>query len=118
PGADDALLRAALEAGAAGIVLQATGSGNANPKLCAAVADATAAGAVVVTSTRVHAGPVVPIYGDGGGKDLLAAGAIPSGILRPSQALILLSLLLRLDTPRAQIAEAFTRLGRPPSQDS
>ncbi|MCG2623760.1 asparaginase [Arthrobacter sp. I2-34] len=113
PGADDVLLRAALEAGAAGIVLQATGSGNANRVLCSAVGEATAAGVVVVTSTRVHAGPVVPIYGDGGGKDLLAAGAIPSGILRPSQTLVLLSLLLRLDAPRPQIAGHFARYGQP-----
>jgi L-asparaginase len=113
PGADDVLLRAALAAGAAGIVLQATGTGNANRVLCAAVAEAAAAGVVVVTSTRVHAGPVVPVYGDGGGKDLLAAGAIPSGILRPSQALVLLSLMLRLDTPRTGITESFARYGQP-----
>jgi len=113
PGADDVLLRAALAAGAAGIVLQATGSGNANKALCAAVGEAVAAGVVVVTSTRVHAGPVVPIYGNGGGKDLLAAGAIPAGILRPSQALVLLSLLLRLDAPRSRIAESFAHYGQP-----
>jgi hypothetical protein len=34
----------------------------------------------------VAAGPVTAIYGDGGGVDLLAAGAVPSGLLRPSQA--------------------------------
>ncbi|NKX56045.1 asparaginase [Arthrobacter mobilis] len=113
PGADDVLLRASLAAGAAGIVLEATGSGNANRTLCAAIAEATAAGIVVVTSTRVPAGPVVPIYGDGGGRDLLAAGAIPSGILRPSQSLVLLSLLLRLEMPRSRIAESFERCGRP-----
>jgi L-asparaginase len=114
PGADAAHLRASLEAGAAGIVLQGTGLGNANPELCRAVADATAAGAVVVTSTRVHAGPVVPVYGAGGGKDLLAAGAIPSGFLRPSQSLVLLSLLLRLGRSREDIAEAFAARGGNP----
>lgn len=111
PGADAAHLRASLEAGAAGIVLQGTGSGNANPELCRAVADATARGAVIVTSTRVHAGPVVPVYGAGGGKDLLGAGAIPSGLLRPSQSLVLLSLLLRLGRSREDIAEAFAERG-------
>ncbi|NKX52227.1 asparaginase [Arthrobacter deserti] len=115
PGADGVLLRAALDAGASGIVLQATGTGNANPTLCAAVGEATAAGVTVVTSTPVHAGPVVPIYGKGGGKDLLAAGAVPSGTLRPPQSLILLSLLLRLGTPRPRIIESFTQHGRPPS---
>ncbi|MCH6472398.1 asparaginase [Sinomonas terrae] len=114
PGADAAHLRASLAAGAAGIVLQGTGSGNANPELCAAVAEATAGGAVVVTSTRVHAGPVAPVYGAGGGKDLLAAGAVPSGLLRPSQSLVLLSLLLRLGRSREEVAEAFAAIGGNP----
>lgn len=111
PGADSALLRASLLAGAAGIVLQATGSGNANLKLCPEVAAATAAGVIVVTSTRVDAGPVVPLYGAGGGADLSAAGAIASGLLRPSQSLILLSLLLRLGSTRAAIEQAFASRG-------
>ncbi|QCP00672.1 asparaginase [Arthrobacter sp. 24S4-2] len=114
PGADSALLRASLQAGAAGVVLQGTGTGNANRAMCREVADATAAGVVVVTSTRVEAGAVVPRYGNGGGADLLAAGAIPSGLLRPSQSLVLLSLLLRLGTPKDRIAEAFARRGTPP----
>lgn len=111
PGADSTLLRASLQAGAAGVVLQGTGIGNANTKLCAEVAAATAAGVVVVTSTRVDAGPVLPVYGAGGGEDLRAAGAIPSGLLRPSQSLILLSLLLTLGTPLVQIPEIFAQRG-------
>jgi L-asparaginase len=118
PGADSALLRAALQAGAAGIVLQGTGSGNANAELCAEVAAATAAGVVVVTSTRVDAGAVVPVYGAGGGEDLRAAGAIPSRLLRPSQSLILLTLLLRLGTPKARIAETFAIRGSLPDRSS
>lgn len=116
PGADSTLLRASLRAGAAGIVLQGTGTGNANRELCPEIADATAAGVVVVTSTRVDAGAVVPRYGAGGGEDLRAAGAISSGLLRPSQSLILLSLLLRLGFPRARIAEIFARRGKLPDQ--
>jgi L-asparaginase len=114
PGADAAHLRASLAAGAAGIVVQGTGIGNANPVLCKAVKQATVDGAVVVTSTRVSAGPVVPVYGAGGGKDLLAAGAIPAGLLRPSQSLVLLSLLLRLGWSRGDIAAAFARRGGVP----
>lgn len=94
PDADATALRACVDAGARGVVLEATGAGNANPVICAAVAEATAAGVVVVTSTRVAAGPVTPIYGDGGGVDLLASGAVPSGLLRPSQARMLLAALL------------------------
>ena len=94
PDADATALRACVDAGARGIVLEATGAGNANPAICHAVAEVTAAGIVVATSTRVAAGPVTPIYGDGGGVDLLAAGAVPSGLLRPSQARMLLAALL------------------------
>ncbi len=117
PGADSVLLRAALEAGAAGIVLQGTGSGNANPKLCSEVAVATASGVMVVTSTRVDAGLVVPLYGGGGGgEDLRLAGAIGSGLLRPSQSLILLNLLLRFHYTPDRIAEVFSERGRPPER--
>jgi L-asparaginase len=118
PGADATLLRAAQQAGAAGVVLQGTGSGNANPALCSEVAAATSDGVLVVTSTRVDGGAVVPIYGAGGGEDLRAAGAIASGMLRPSQSLILLSLLLRLGTPRADVAEMFARKGKPPDRSA
>lgn len=115
PGADSRMMHAALEAGAAGIILQGTGSGNANPSLCTEVAAAVASGVVVITSTRVDAGPVVPIYGaGGGGADLRAAGAIGSGHLRPSQSLILLNLLLRINLDRERITEIFTQRGRPP----
>jgi L-asparaginase len=107
PDADATALRACVDAGARGIVLEATGAGNANPAICAAVAEVTAAGVVVVTSTRVAAGPVTPIYGDGGGVDLASAGAVPSGLLRPSQARILLATLLGLHRDPAAVREAF-----------
>ena len=94
PDADAVALRAFADAGARGIVLQATGAGNANPAVVAAVEELTAAGVVVVTSTRVHAGRVAALYGNGGGADLLAAGAVPSGLLRASQARVLLAALL------------------------
>lgn len=113
PGADEVLIRASVAAGARGIVLQATGSGNANPALCGAVAEATASGTVVVMSTRVSAGPVIAVYGAGGGRDLVSAGAIPSGLLKPSQSMILLSLLLHLDREPDEIARAFTAHGAP-----
>ena len=111
PGADSTQFDASIAAGAQGIVLQATGSGNANHALCDAVAAATAQGVVVVISTRVHTGPVVAIYGNGGGKTLLAAGAVLSGSLRPSQSLVLLSLLLRLGRSPGEIAHEFGSLG-------
>ena len=107
PDADATALRACVGAGARGIVLAATGAGNANPAICAAVAEATSAGIVVVTSTRVAAGPVTPIYGDGGGADLLDAGAVPSGLLRPSQARMLLAALHGIHRDPAAVRQAF-----------
>ena len=98
---------AVRSARAPGIVLEATGAGNANPAICAAVAAATAAGVVVVTSTRVAAGPVAAIYGDGGGVDLLAAGAVASGLLRPSQARMLLAALLGIHRDPRTVRDAF-----------
>jgi len=62
-----------------------------------------------MTSTRVAAGPVVPIYGDGGGVDLLRAGAVPSGLLRPSQARMLLAALLGLHRDALAVRDAFVR---------
>jgi L-asparaginase len=109
PDADATALPALVDVGARGIVLEATGAGNANPATCAVVAELTAAGVVVVTSTRVAAGPVTPIYGDGGGVDLLAAGAVPSGLLRPSQARMLLAALLGLHRDPVAVRKAFAR---------
>jgi L-asparaginase len=111
PGADHVLVQASVAAGATGLVLQGTGSGNANPALCKALQEAIGSGVTVVTSTRVDAGPVVPVYGAGGGLDLKTAGAIPSGSLRPSQSLILLNLLLRLGADRESVSAAFAEYG-------
>ena len=110
PGTDTAALEAVVAAGAAGVVLEATGAGNANPQICEAVARLTGEGIVVALSTRVHAGPVVPLYGNGGGVDLVAAGAIPTGTLRPSQARILLTALLSLHRDPAQVAKELTQV--------
>jgi L-asparaginase len=110
PDADATALRACADAGARGIVLEATGAGNANPGICAAVAELSAAGVVVVTSTRVPAGPVAAIYGDGGGIDLVTAGAVPSGLLRPPQARMLLAALLGIERDASAVRQAFADL--------
>jgi L-asparaginase len=52
-------------------------------------------------------GPVVPYYGNGGGTDLVAAGAIPSGDLDPFPARILVALLLAHGTSTAELPSAF-----------
>ncbi|WP_149179637.1 asparaginase [Streptomyces sp. TRM49041] len=85
---DPVLLNAAVEAGAQGIVLVATGAGNATPEIVAAVAAARARGVLVALTTRVQSGPVTQIYTHGGAVDLVAAGAVPTGTLRAGQARI------------------------------
>jgi L-asparaginase len=102
PGGDDVLLRAAVAAGARGIVLAAMGIGNASPGVADSVAEITSAGVVVALSTRVAAGPILPVYGDGGGADLVAAGAVPV-TLSVSQARIALALLLASDRSPADV---------------
>lgn len=94
PGADAALLRAAVAAGARGIVLIGSGTGNPNSALVPTVRDAHAAGIVVALSSRAGDGPVAPIYGGGGAVDAVAAGAVPTGDLPWPQVRILLALLL------------------------
>lgn len=93
PGSDAALARAAVAAGAAGVILAGTGSGNGNHALVEWVAEATALGVAVGLSTRA-AGPVVPIYGNGGAVSLVAAGAVTAGDLPLYHARLLWALLL------------------------
>ncbi|WP_182908895.1 asparaginase [Microbispora sp. H13382] len=94
PGADAALARAAVRAGARAVVLAGTGVGNANHALLDWITEAVAGGTVVALSTRVAEGPVVPTYGNGGGVDLVRAGALSVGGLPVYQARLLLALLL------------------------
>ncbi|MCQ8771561.1 asparaginase [Streptomyces telluris] len=86
--ADPLLFNAAVEAGAQGMVLVATGAGNATPEVAAAVEAAVARGVLVALTTRVPSGPVAEIYTQGGAVDLAAGGAVLTGTLRAGQARI------------------------------
>jgi L-asparaginase len=94
PGADATLMRAAVAAGARGIVLAGTGIGNANPQVVDAARELVADGVAVVLSTRVPEGPVAAVYGNGGGADLIAAGVPAAPALPATQVRILLALWL------------------------
>lgn len=102
-GADGGLVRAALQLGAKGIVIQALGFGNVNGEMFEAIQECIAAGLPVVISTRVPNGRVLPVYGfAGGGSTLKAAGAIFADNLSPQKARILLMLALqKFSTPEA-----------------
>lgn len=107
-GATPGLFDFAVDSGARAVVLAGSGVGNAGPGFAEAVGRAVAAGCAVVLSTRAPWGPVVPVYGNGGGTDLVAAGAVPSGDLNPLQARILAALLISLGTSTTEFPEAFT----------
>jgi L-asparaginase len=88
-GADGALLQAAVQNGAEGLVIQALGMGNVNMAMYEAICKAIRAGVPVVISTRVPQGRVRPAYGfAGGGHSLREAGAIFAGTLSPQKARI------------------------------
>jgi L-asparaginase len=107
PGADATALDAYVAASASGLVLEATGLGNANPTVARAVARLTGEGVTVLLSSRVPSGPVLGVYGNGGGHDLVAAGAVPAGFLRPAQARVQLLALLGTGATPEEIRSAF-----------
>lgn len=106
PGVDAVAIDACVAAGARGLVLEATGSGNTNPAVVSAVARHVAAGVVVVVTSRVDGGPVRAVYGGGGGAvDLQAAGALVAPWLRAGQARIQLAALLAAAASAATIRQ-------------
>ena len=89
---DGDLLRAAVDAGARGIVVAATGSGNTDPDLLDAAVEAMGDGVTVVLVSRCVTGAVGPNYGfDGGGADWQRSGVIMGGILSGPRARIALA---------------------------
>ena len=87
-GADGALIDAAVAAGARGIISAGTGDGYPTPWQVEALARASAAGVVIVQSTRVGSGRVPPL------PALILRGWIPADDLIPWKARILLRLAL------------------------
>ena len=90
-GVDDFALKAALAAGAAGLVINAVGAGNVNDALFQGILEALGLGIPVVIASRVPYGEVRPVYAySGGGIALLRAGAIFARDLSPQKARVLL----------------------------
>jgi L-asparaginase len=109
-GADGGLIRAAVAAGAKGIVVQALGWGNVNVAMYEAIQAAIAKGVPVVISTRVPNGRVLPVYGfKGGGKTLQEAGAVFADNLSPQKARILLMLALQTTSRAGDLQKLFDR---------
>jgi L-asparaginase len=93
-GADGLLVRASRKAGASGLVLEGFGLGNATHEVLDEVKRSIHAGVTVMVVSRCAEGYAVPLYGNGGGHDLEAAGAIFGGDLSGQKARILLMLAL------------------------
>jgi L-asparaginase len=115
---DGAWLDRAVAAGARGIVVAATGSGNTHPDLLRAAIDAQAAGIPVALATRTGAGPVGPFYAfPGGGATWARAGILFAGTLSPVQARVALALGLgaglALDGLRALLSDPPALLAAP-----
>jgi L-asparaginase len=109
-GAEGGMIRAALAAGAKGIVVQALGWGNVNVPMYEAIQEAIGKGVPVVVSTRVPTGRVLPVYGfKGGGKTLKDAGAIFADDLPAQKARLLLMLALQTTSKPADIQKLFDR---------
>lgn len=104
-GADDVMLRAAVSAGAAGLVLAGFGAGNATPAVARAVHEVLADGVTVLICSRVPAGPVEALYDGSGGADLRRAGALFGGDLSPWQGRLLLAAALASGTSPASALE-------------
>ncbi|MFC4359311.1 asparaginase [Halobium salinum] len=96
-GVDADLFDAAVDDGAGGIVLQATGLGNTTTALGRAV-ERTAPDLPVVVASRSAAGRTVPVYGSvGGGEKLREYGALFAGDLPAHKARLKLQLALAAD---------------------
>jgi L-asparaginase len=94
-GMEDGLLTYLLSQGARGVAISAYGRGNVPPAIVGAIERAVAKGAIVTISSRAVAGRVRPRYGyDGGGLQLLRAGAILAGDLPASKARLLVMVAL------------------------
>ena len=111
-GSDGRFVRCAMATDARGLVIEASGHGNVTRAVLEAVTEAIAAGIVVVVASRCPQGRTQPIYGgDGGGRDLLRAGALFAGDLSPVKVRVALAALLGGGAAREEIAATLECIG-------
>lgn len=116
-GADGSSVRRAVDAGIDGLVLEATGLGNAPKALGDALGEAIEGGTVVAVASRCPAGEVEPVYGaGGGGRRLVEDGALFAGSLSAHKARIALLLATSAGADpeeRSALARRGLATGRP-----
>lgn len=94
-GLSDRLIRAVLEGGGRGLVIEGSGSGNVYGGWEAAIGEVIAADVPVVLVSRTGGGRVAPGYGGaGGGRTLVDRGVIPGGDLSGPKARLALMFAL------------------------
>jgi L-asparaginase len=104
-------LKAAIERGIVGVVIEAFGRGNGPTGLSALVRLAVEKDIHVLVTSRCPAGRVEPLYGGGGGgRDLADAGAIFVGDLKGPKARLLLMVLLSNIETRKRVGEIVAML--------
>lgn len=92
---DDRFIRAAVDLGAVGLVVEAMGRGNVSLKMFEGIRYAIEKGVIVVIVSRCGSGRVYESYGyEGGGKALSDLGAIMGGDMRGPKARLKLMLAL------------------------
>ena len=100
---DDALfVDAAVRAGVRGIIYAGTGNGSIHKDAESALARASEAGIIVVRSTRVGGGTVIPAE-----QSYIDAGFLDGDSLSPQKCRILLQLALTKTTSRSRIQKMF-----------
>jgi len=94
-GLDGRYIETSIATEAHGLVIEAFGRGNLPPAVIPSLALAIEKGIVVVITSRVYTGRVLPEYGyKGGCRELVAMGAVLGGDLRGQKARIKLMCLL------------------------
>ena len=100
-------IAALTDAGVAGLVVEALGSGNVPPVLVPAIGRAIAQGVTVVVTSRVGQGPARPVRASPGcGHDLADLGALFAGDLPGHKARLLLMAILSDPATRCDPAGA------------
>lgn len=111
-GMDDTLIRAGLEAGTAGIVIEGLGAGNLPPHVLPAVQKAIELNIPVVLVSRCVEGKTLAIYDyEGGGAKLREMGIILGGSLNGQKARVKLMVVLGYSRDMSEIRRCFEESG-------
>ncbi|SMO41971.1 asparaginase [Melghirimyces algeriensis] len=107
-GTDDLFIRAALDQGASGLVLESLGQGNLPPKMLPGLLDALKQNVPIVLVSRCYNGFVEDTYGyEGGGKQLKEWGVIFSNGLNGQKARIKLMTALHVSRDATELQTLF-----------